>query len=58
MEFFNRVSLTIWTPEGKKKQHKAYRVFVGPNRVTWIDPDGVRHYVLLRHGFTYLISNI
>jgi hypothetical protein len=55
--FTARHTLVITTPEGKVKRHKAFRVYIGENRVTWITLDGVRHYVLLRHGFTYVSEN-
>lgn len=53
-----RVLLAITTPENRTRHHRAYRAYVGKNRVTWITMDGVRHYVLLRHGFSYKITNI
>lgn len=53
-----RVLLAITTPENRTRHHRAYRAYVGKNRVTWITMDGVRHYVLLRHGFSYKITNL
>lgn len=53
-----RVLVKITTPDGDTQSHYAYRAYVGPNRVTWIAMDGVRSYVLLRHGFTYRITNL
>lgn len=50
--------LVIITPEGKKqKPRKVFRAYIGKHRITWINMDGTRGYVLLRHGFTYKITN-
>lgn len=56
--FTPRVLVTVTSPEGKVKKHKAFRAYVGANRVTWIRMDGVRSYVLLRHGFVVTVTNI
>jgi hypothetical protein len=56
--FTARVSVSVRYPEGKVKTFKAFRAFAGPNRVTWISLDGMRHYVLLRHGFVVNITNL
>lgn len=56
--FTARVLVTVHYPEGKVKRFKAYQAFVGPNRTTWIAMDGMRHYVLHRHGFVVYITNI
>jgi len=53
-----RVKVTVTSPEGKVKKHSAYRAYVGSNRVTWIRMDGVRSYVLLRHGFVVTVTNV
>lgn len=55
--FTVRHHLFITTPEGKTKKFNAYCYYVGPNRLTWISMDGIRHYVLFRHGFTYYAKN-
>lgn len=52
------VKVTVISPEGKVKTHKAYRAYIGKHRVTWIRMDGVRMYVLLRHGFVVTVTNI
>lgn len=51
--------LVITTPEGKKqKTRKVFRAYTGKHKITWINMDGTRGYVLLRHGFTYDLKNV
>lgn len=56
--FEPRVLVTVKYPEGNKVSHQAFRAYIGPKRVTWIAMDGVRSYVLLRHGFKVTVTNI
>lgn len=55
--FTARHILTIITPEGHATTHLCYRIYLSEKRVTWINLDGTRGYVLLRHGFTYYNNN-
>lgn len=55
--FDARHILTITTPEGDSTTHRVFRVYLSEHRVTWINLDGTRGYVLLRHGFTYRSRN-
>lgn len=57
MPFAARLTVTVKYPEGHVKKFAAYQAWVGPKRVTWVDEEGVRSYVLLRHGFVVTITN-
>jgi hypothetical protein len=50
-------SVSVKYPEGNTRTFPAFRVYHGKNRFTWIGMDGVRSYVLLRHGFVIVSRN-